>query len=85
MNMIFLPWDSIGNRKPGMVHGTEWYPMKNGYGIHAKCGVSSKHIPIDGQIDFFRFCMVVGVPFGIPYMLFPTNIKLRRNRCLSTL
>lgn len=25
---------------------------------------------VDGQIDFFRFCMVVGVPFGIPYMLF---------------
>lgn len=24
----------------------------------------------DGQIDFFRFCIVVGVPFGIPYMLF---------------
>lgn len=21
---------------------------------------------VDGQIDFFRFCMVVGVPFGIP-------------------
>lgn len=25
---------------------------------------------VEGQIDFFRFCMVVGVPFGIPYMLF---------------
>ena len=25
---------------------------------------------VDGQVDWFRFCMVVGVPFGIPYMLF---------------
>lgn len=25
---------------------------------------------VDGQIDWFRFCMVLGVPFGIPYMLF---------------
>ena len=25
---------------------------------------------IDGQIDLFRLCMVFGVPFGIPYMLF---------------
>ena len=25
---------------------------------------------VEGQIDFFRFCMVVGIPFGIPYMLF---------------
>lgn len=25
---------------------------------------------VDGQLDLFRFCMVVGVPFGIPYMLF---------------
>ena len=24
----------------------------------------------DGQIDWFRLCMVFGVPFGIPYMLF---------------
>lgn len=25
---------------------------------------------MDGQIDLFRLCMVFGVPFGIPYMLF---------------
>jgi len=25
---------------------------------------------VDGQIDWFRLCMVFGVPFGIPYMLF---------------
>lgn len=25
---------------------------------------------VDGQVDWFRFCMVVGVPFGIPYMIF---------------
>ena len=24
---------------------------------------------VDGQIDWFRFCMVFGVPFGLPYML----------------
>jgi hypothetical protein len=23
---------------------------------------------VDGQIDWFRLCMVFGVPFGIPYM-----------------
>jgi len=25
---------------------------------------------VDGQIDWFRLCMVFGVPFGIPYILF---------------
>lgn len=25
---------------------------------------------VDGQIDLFRLCMVFGVPFGIPHMLF---------------
>lgn len=25
---------------------------------------------VNGKIDWFRFCMVFGVPFGIPYMLF---------------
>lgn len=25
---------------------------------------------VNGQIDLFRLCMVFGVPFGIPYMLF---------------
>ena len=25
---------------------------------------------VDGQVDLFRLCMVFGVPFGIPYMLF---------------
>ena len=25
---------------------------------------------VDGQIDWFRFGMVFGVPFGLPYMLF---------------
>ena len=25
---------------------------------------------VDGQIDWFRLCMVFGVPFGIPYMFF---------------
>lgn len=25
---------------------------------------------VDGQIDWFKLCMVFGVPFGIPYMLF---------------
>ncbi len=25
---------------------------------------------VDGQLDWFRFCMIFGVPFGIPYMLF---------------
>ena len=25
---------------------------------------------VDGQIDWFRLCLVFGVPFGIPYMLF---------------
>lgn len=25
---------------------------------------------VDGQIDLFHLCMVFGVPFGIPYMLF---------------
>lgn len=29
---------------------------------------------VDGQIDWFRFCMVFGVPFGIPYMLFVVPI-----------
>lgn len=24
---------------------------------------------VDGQIDWFRFCMVFGVPFGLPYMV----------------
>jgi hypothetical protein len=24
---------------------------------------------VDGQLDWFRFCMVFGVPFGIPYMM----------------
>jgi len=24
---------------------------------------------VDGQVDWFRLCMVFGVPFGIPYML----------------
>lgn len=25
---------------------------------------------VNGQIDLFRLCLVFGVPFGIPYMLF---------------
>lgn len=25
---------------------------------------------VDGQIDWFRMCLVYGIPFGIPYMLF---------------
>ena len=25
---------------------------------------------LDGQIDWFRLSMVIGIPFGIPYMLF---------------
>lgn len=25
---------------------------------------------VDGQIDWFRLCLVYGIPFGIPYMLF---------------
>ena len=25
---------------------------------------------VDGQLDWFRLCMIFGVPFGIPYMLF---------------
>ncbi len=29
---------------------------------------------VDGQIDWFRLCMVFGVPFGIPYMLFVSPI-----------
>lgn len=29
---------------------------------------------VDGQIDLFRLCMVVGVRFGIPYMLFVVPI-----------
>ncbi len=24
---------------------------------------------VDGQIDWMRFCLVYGIPFGIPYML----------------
>ena len=24
---------------------------------------------VDGHIDWFRFCLVFGIPFGIPYML----------------
>ena len=24
---------------------------------------------VDGQIDWLRFCLVFGVPFGVPYML----------------
>ena len=24
---------------------------------------------VDGQIDWLRFCLVYGIPFGIPYML----------------
>ena len=24
---------------------------------------------VDGQIDWLRFCLVFGIPFGIPYML----------------
>ena len=29
---------------------------------------------VDGQVDLFRLCMVFGVPFGIPYMLFVVPI-----------
>lgn len=29
---------------------------------------------VDGHIDLFRLCMVFGVPFGIPYMLFVVPI-----------
>lgn len=29
---------------------------------------------VDGQIDLFRLCMVFGVPFGIPHMLFVVPI-----------
>lgn len=25
---------------------------------------------VNGQIDWFRLCLVYGIPFGIPYMLF---------------
>ncbi len=25
---------------------------------------------VDGGIDWLRFCLVFGIPFGIPYMLF---------------
>ena len=25
---------------------------------------------VDGHIDWLRFCLVFGIPFGIPYMLF---------------
>lgn len=25
---------------------------------------------VDGQVDWLRFCLVFGIPFGIPYMLF---------------
>ena len=25
---------------------------------------------IDGQLDLFRLCLVFGIPFGIPYMIF---------------
>lgn len=25
---------------------------------------------VDGQIDLFRLCLVFGIPFGIPYMVF---------------
>lgn len=24
---------------------------------------------VDGQIDWLRFCLVYGIPFGVPYML----------------
>ena len=24
---------------------------------------------VDGQIDWFRLCLVCGIPFGVPYML----------------
>ena len=24
---------------------------------------------VDGQIDWLRFCLVFGIPFGVPYML----------------
>lgn len=24
---------------------------------------------VDGEIDWLRFCMVFGIPFGVPYML----------------
>lgn len=29
---------------------------------------------VDGQIDLFRLCMVFGVPFGIPHMIFVVPI-----------
>lgn len=25
---------------------------------------------VNGEMDWFRFCLVFGIPFGIPYMLF---------------
>jgi len=25
---------------------------------------------VDGQLDLFRLCLVFGIPFGIPYMIF---------------
>lgn len=29
---------------------------------------------VDGHIDWLRFCLVFGIPFGIPYMLFVVPI-----------
>ena len=40
---------------------------------------------VEGQIDFFRFCMVVGVPFGIPYMLFVIPIGGSISRSVAIL
>ena len=40
---------------------------------------------VDGQIDLFRLCMVFGVPFGIPYMLFVIPIGGSISRCIGIL
>ena len=40
---------------------------------------------VDGQIDLFRLCMVFGVPFGIPYMLFVLPIGGSISRGISIL
>lgn len=37
---------------------------------------------VDGQIDWLRFCLVFGIPFGVPYMLWV--IPIGRNPAAST-
>lgn len=40
---------------------------------------------VDGQIDWLRFCLVYGIPFGIPYMLLVIPIGGNPANCAAIL